>query len=409
MDPFPVLKRQATIGVGSARFRRGLIAVQVTLSLVLLIAASLFVRSLRNLETLDPGFRTENVITFSVDPALQGYPPETVSDFYRRLPERLRAAPGIGAAALGMYRLLEEDEWNNSITVEGYEPQPNESVAARFNSTSSGYFETIGIPLLAGRDFLESDRVDSQPVAIVNERFARHYFGDRGAVGRRIGLGNAPGTEVNIEIVGVVGDARCKSMREEIPRQVFLPREQLPFSFGMNVYVRSDLPPAQVVAAIRAAVAELGPGLPIFAVRTMEEQRDRSLAKELILAVLAMLFAAVAALLTAIGLYGILSQSVARRTRELGLRMALGEGAGGVMWLVVREVLVLWGIGAAVAVPAALALGRYVESQLYGIRPADPWDIVSATLLLAMVAVLSAAIPVRRATRIAPIEALRYE
>jgi ABC-type antimicrobial peptide transport system permease subunit len=263
--------------------------------------------------------------------------------------------------------------------------------------------------LLEGRDFRDSDGADAPRVALVNESFARRYFRGRSAIGRSIALSNHPGAKTDIRIVGVVNDSNYETMRGEIPLQVFLPSDQLPFSFGMNTYVESRLPPEQISAAVLNVVRELDPSLPVFEMRTMEQQRNRSLAVERLVASLTIAFGALAALLTSIGLYGILSYSVARRTRELGLRVALGARATSVIWLVVREVLLLLAAGAAVAIPAAMALGRFVESQLYGVAPHDPSMIGLATVLLALVSAVAVAIPTRRAIRIPPIEALRYE
>jgi predicted permease len=386
-----------------------LISAQVGFSLLMLIAASLFVRSLVNLRTLDPGFDTRNVVTFAISPELNGYSGERTMDLFRRLRQGLERIPGADAAGLGMVRPLEEDEWDSGVRVEGYQPRRGENMLVYFNATSPGYFRTLEIPILDGRDFEDADGPKTARVAIVNGAFARHYFGDRPAVGRYIAMGGPASAKPDIRIIGVVRDSKYGSLRADISPQVFLPYTQMPFMFGMNGYLRTSLPPEQAAAAIRRVLGEIDPALPVIGMRTLDAQRSRAIAKERLLAWLAMAFGAAAALLTALGLYGVLAYAVSRRTRELGVRIALGAGRSSVIWLVVREALLLWGIGAAVALPTALALGRFLRAELFGVAPGDPWMMAAATLLLALIAALATALPARRAVRIDPVQALQYE
>ncbi|MBI3469812.1 MAG: ABC transporter permease [Candidatus Solibacter usitatus] len=405
------LKEQggALAGGAHVRSRKALVAAQVFLSLLLLIGAGLFIRSLRNLRALDPGFRTQNVIAFSIDPVLNGYPKQRSSLLYRQLKERLEATPGVESAALAVVRILDGDEWDSTVSVEGYEPKPGEDMNPFYNSVSAGYFTTLGIPLAAGRDFRSSDEGSKQKVGIVNEKFARRYFGDRSPVGRHFGFGGNPGTKTDIEIVGVIRDAKYMNMREEIQRQVFVPHFQSDWVIAMTVYVRTRFDPAQMHTVLRRAVHELDPNLPVYQMRGMEVQLDRALIVERMIASLAAVFGLLATLLAAIGLYGVMAYNVARRTREIGIRMALGALSRNVTWLVMKEVLLLLAVGVALALPAAFVLTRLVRTQLYGITPNDPLTILAATLALAAVAVTAGYVPALRATRIDPIRALRYE
>jgi len=403
-----ILRQHVVGGPAYGSFRRLLVSVQVGLSLVLLIGAALFTRSLHNLCSLDPGFETSTVVTFGVDPVLNGYPRAQSEDTYRRLKERLETIPGVESAGFGLVRVLAGDVWDSAISIEGYKPKPGGNAFAFMNTVSADYFRTLGIPLVAGRDFRPSDRADVSHVAIVNESFAKRYFDGGNAIGRRLGL-NGPNSATDTEIIGVVRDAKYNGVREDIPPQAFIPYQQLFTIMGMNGYVRSRIPAEGIFSAIRQAVREVDPSLPIHEMRTLDAQRDRSLTTERLLALLTSAFGILASSLAAIGLYGVLNYSVTRRTRELGLRMALGARGGNIMWTVLKEVLLLCSIGMAVALPAALALGHLIASQLYGVVSSDPGAICAAILLFATVAALACVIPTRRAAKIDPMEALRYE
>jgi predicted permease len=405
-----ILKDQAAAVAGGAhaRWRKMLAAAQVSLSLVLLIAAGLFVRSLANLKDLNPGFEVSHLLTFSIDPTLNGYKPPQAKAFYQQLTQELSAVPGVRSAALCVVPPLSYDEWDSSITVEGYATKPGEDMNAWDNYVSPGFFSTLKIPMLAGRDFTERD-AGMPKVAIVNQKFARHYFGDSPAVGRHLGIGGDPGTKTDIEIIGVVGDTRYLTMKQEPPRQVFFPYLQNEWAAQMTAYLRTDISPPEMFRALRGVVGRLSPNLPVYLMKTEERQRDDSLAVELLAASLSGAFGVLAAVLAGIGLYGVMAFVVSRRTREIGIRIALGALTTDVVWLVMREVALLAGAGLMAGMAAALAITRLLSSQLFGIHPNDPATIVLAVAGIAAIAALSGYIPARRATRVDPVAAIRWE
>ncbi len=407
----PTLKDQAgaVVGGNSAGLRKGLVVVQVALSLLLLIGASLFIRSLRNLKDLDPGFRTTNLFSFRVDPTLNGYKTERSRDFYRRLQDSLKALPGAKESSLAFVAVLDDDEWDSWITLDTYKPKAGELPDPHMNYVAPGYFKTLEIPILAGRDFRTTDVLTTPKVGIVNETFAKKYFGGPQAIGHQFGMGIDPGTKTDITIIGVTRDTKYENMRDEIPAEVFLPYQQVDFIIGMIAYVRAARDPGALFPVIRQRVHDLDPNLPVFQMITLEKQMENSLVTERLVATLSAAFGFVATVLAGIGLYGVMAYTVARRTREIGIRMAIGAATRDVVWLVLREVLVMLGIGIVVAIPAALLVTRFVRTQLYGIQPSDPLSMALATLGIAAVAVLAGYLPARRATRVDPMNALRYE
>ena len=419
----PTLKDQVGAVVGGSagvRFRKSLVVAQVTVSVLLLVGAGLFIRSLRNLRLLDLGLKTDNLIALNVSPTLSGYTSVRAKLFEKQIAGRIAALPGVANIAYAQIGLLEGNEWDSSMSVEGYDAKPGENMNPYCNAVSPGYFRTMGIPLVAGRDFDERDArfVAAQPVpntppaysvTIVNESYAKHYFGNRNPIGRHIGFGMNPGTKTPIEIVGIVKDAKYTGVRDEIPRQVFFPFLQNDFAGGAVIYVRTSSPPDAAFGAIRQIVRQIDPNIPIYNLRTLEHQIDTSLLNDRIIATLSTAFGLLATLLAVVGLYGVMAYTVARRTREIGVRMALGAGQRDVVWLVMREVLVLVGGGIAIGLVAAFAAGKIVASQLYGVTASDPLTIAAAAAVLAGVALVAGYVPARRATRVNPVLALRYE
>jgi predicted permease len=408
------LKQESgSVAGGGLRLRKALVVVQVALSLLLLIGAGLFIRSVNKLMTVDLGFRNEQIVAFSLDPGLNGYTNARARELYETLLSRLRARPGVESAAFSAVSLLVGGSWDQWVTVEGYKTAETETIDPYFNAISPGYFQTLGIPILAGRDFDDRDLPPVEPVpgpdartAIVSEGFARKYFAGGQAIGKHLGMGKDPGTPTPIEIIGIAKDARVNSVRdEEPPHYVFLPSG----GGGGSWLVRTRQDPAQMFATVRAVVREIDPNLPVYATRTVAGMLQQSTRNERLLARLSTVFGTLATLLATIGLYGVLAYTVTRRTREIGIRMALGALRGHVSWLVLREVALLATAGMAIALPAAWWLGRFVRSQLYDVAPMDPATIALATGGLATVALLAALAPTLRATRINVVRALRQD
>jgi predicted permease len=391
---------------GSLFLRKGLVTAQVALSFLLLFGAGLFVRSLDNLKTTDTGVALDNLVTFQLSPALNAYTDEKTMQFYRELQDRLRASPGVKSAAFATVPILSGNEWDSTTSVEGHQAKDGEDMQAFMNALSPGYFEAMQIPILEGRDFTWMDAHDKPTVAIVNRRFAEHFFPGRSAVGKRLGRGGGPKTKLDIEIVGVVADSLYEGPREGVHRQVFVP------NWGRNsaaFYVRTRTASSSAYALVRNEVKRLDAAMPVYQLKTLESQLDQTLLTDRLIALLSAGFGLLATVLASIGLYGVMAFVVARRRKELGIRLALGAQPRLVIWLVMKEVLLLLAIGLAIGVPAALGLGRYVSSQLYGIQGHDPWVAVTTMLLLTIVSAAAGLIPARRASRINPILALRHE
>jgi predicted permease len=412
----------AVVGGGHGRLRNALVVTQVALSLLLLIGAGLFLRSLKNLSNLGPGFPADRLVGFNIDPSLNGYTPARLNTFYQQLTENLNAIPGVKSVAVAQMRIMEDNEWDSGMTAEGYSPtKPDDHPQAYMNQIGPGYFATLGVPMVAGRDFrLTDDRVikradvtddfDTTPATvIINEKFAQRFFARRNPLGMHLGFGTDPGTHTEMEIIGVVKDIKYTNLRDEIPIQAYVPYMNSPYLGGMTIYVRTTGEPNQLMTSIRAKVREMDANLPIYAMRTMDQQISNSLSTERMIASLSTVFGFVATLLAIIGLYGVMSYSVAQRTREIGIRMALGAEQRKVIGMVMREVFRLIAIGVGVGVPAALLLTRIVKSQLYGLEAHDPWTLGLATGLLAMVACAAGYLPSLRASRVDPMRALRYE
>lgn len=397
----------AMAGTGESLFlRKGLVAAQVALSFLLLFGAGLFVRSLQNLQTTHTGVAMENLVTFRLSPALSGYDDQRTNTLYSQLLERLSTSPGIKSAGFAAVSILAGDEWDSTTSVEGHDAKDGEDMQAFMNALSPGYFQTMGIKFIEGRDFNRLDVKEDAKVAIVNRKFAEHYFSGKSAIGKRLGRGSGPKTKYDIEIIGVVEDSLYEGPREGVRRQVFWP------GWGrgsVTFYARTTDASAGAFGLIRNEVKRLDASMPVYDVKTVQGQLDETLLTDRLIALLSAGFGMLATILASVGLYGVMAFVVARRRKEIGLRLALGAEPSEVLWIVMREVLMLLVIGLAVGVPVAIGLGRYVSSQLYGIQPNDPWMAIGTVLLLSAVAAAAGLIPARRASRIDPILALRYE
>jgi len=406
----PALKQQAmTAGSGPLRFRRISVAVQIGLSILVLVGAGLFVRTLHNLKSLNVGIETDHLVTFGVQPTLAGYQPNQTRDLDTRVLQTLAGLPGVRAVAGTTDRELANTNHSGNITLAGYTAKENEDMNVETPAVSPGYFSTLGMPLLAGRDLTEQDREGAHKVAVVNESFARHYFGEpQSAVGHYYCKG-AGDVKPDIEIVGVVKDSRHTGVREDVARTAFSPYLQDTNPNSMTFYVRTWQPPESAEGTIRQAMQTLDSRLVLNDFRTMQEQIDDNLTNERVIAILASAFGLLAVLMAAVGLYGVLAYSTAQRTREIGIRIALGAARTSVMRMVLVEVLWLAGISIAFALPASLLLTRAARSQLFGVSSNDPLTLIVATGLVAAVALASALLPARRAAKTDPMVALRYE
>jgi predicted permease len=429
IDLTTALKEQArTLSGAHARFRRSLTFAQIFLSAALLIGVGLFVQSLRNLQSIDPGFRVSNLAAFSIDPGLNGYSPNRTARVLYEILDRLHQTPGIDSAGLSIIRVL-DDWWGSPITVEGYKAKSSGAVNdddlyqteqqkppeigapawAVNNGVSPGYFATLGIPILEGRDFTLADASSKHKVALINETFARRFFAGRSPLGRRFGYGSGAGTKMDLEIIGVVKDSKYGELREVTPPQAFVNAAQIDGILRATFYVKARGAPQSVFPAIRTAVTNVDPDLAVLQTMTMSEELRNNLSAERMVALLASVFGALAAFLAAVGLYGLLAFNVVRRTREFGIRTALGASRGQIVWLVLKDVLALAALGIAAAIPAAIGLMRLAQSLLYGIRSADPKNIAAAVAILIAIAAAAAYLPTIRASRVDPARALRYE
>jgi predicted permease len=383
------------------------VVTQVALSLLLLIGAGLFTRSLVNLRSLHPGFETERLLAFAVDPSLNGYDLEKRFALFERIQQELQAEPGVGSASMASEALMTDSNSSSTVAVKGYEAKEAENMNPNFNEVGPEFFGTLGIPLVAGREFTNADRMDAPKVAVVNQTFARYFFGDQDPLGRTFVLGREK--DQTITIVGVAKDGKAGSLREKPLRFVYRPYAQETGIGGLTFYVRSTVPPETLGPRVRQVVQRIDGTLPVTELKTMSTQIRESLFVERIVATLSAAFGLLATLLAALGLYGVMSYAVSLRTREIGVRVALGAERHTVLWMVLKDVAVLALIGIAVGLPSGYGLGRLVEAQLFGLTARDPLTFAAATATLLLAAFLAGYIPAARATRVDPMVALRYE
>ena len=404
------LKSQSNSAAASRtarRFRTSMASLQIALSMALLASAGLFTRSLVNASQVELGIEVERVATFGLSPELNGYEPAESRNLFERVESELGALPGVEGAVVSMVPLITSNNWSNSVSVQGFAADPDTDTEANYNEIGPGYFRTLGIPVLAGRELQASDTLDTPRVAVVNEAFARKFGLGRDVIGKRIGVGS--GDELDTEIVGLVKDTKYSEVKRAVPATYFVPYRQNDQIGAVHFYVRSPGDPAQLLASVRGAVSRLDPNLPIVGLRTMEAQVLENLLLDRILSTLSGAFAILATLLAAIGLYGVMAYSVAQRTREIGLRMALGADAGRVRKLVLHQVGGLTAVGAVAGMAAALGLGHAARSLLFELEGHDPAVFVAAALVLGAVALTAGLVPAHRATQIDPMTALRQD
>jgi len=399
----------AGTGAGHVRLRKGLVVAQIAVTAVLLISAGLFTQSLRRLKQVDLGLSVDNLMAVSIEPELNGYTPERSSALIDTLRRDLAALPGVTSVSAATIAVLTDNTESSNATIEGFTPQENESTHPLKNWVGPGYFATLGIPLLAGREFTESDTSLSPKVAVINQTMARKYFAGRDPIGMHFAFGAGNGVKPDIEIVGVVRDSKHSTVRQEQRAFVCMPYAQKQGLGEATFYLRSTLVPGVLAPAVREAVRRADANLPIFSLKSVAMQRDESLFGERLLMMLSLCFGILAAALASIGLYGVMAYTVARRTSEIGLRMALGATARHVRTLVLREAMTLAAIGLGIGLPAAFVAGRLARSLLFGVEPGNPQLAALAGLLLIGVMLLAAYLPARRATRIDPMIALRSE
>jgi predicted permease len=405
------LKERGGTAFGGLRLRRAIVTAQIAFTLILVIGAALFARTLTGLLAKGPGFVTSSLVSFGIDPIQNGYSPSEANRLVRSIHDELRTSRSTQTSAIARIQLLTGGTWNNPMTI-----QASQRIATdrevHLNAISSEFFATLGARIVAGRDFDERDSRPAsdgaQRVAIVNEAFVKRYLGGQSPLGARIAPGSGPDVKPDVEVIGVVSNISYRGLREEW-EQAYFPIGSDGFYEGANFYVRVQGTSEPAFQSIRTILRNADPALSPTYFRTLDEQVSRALSTERMLATLSGGFGALALLLSLVGLYGVMSFVVAQRTREIGIRVALGATRFSTVWLVLRDALVMITTGVAIALPCVWALGRLVESQLYDVKPTDPATIAVATLVLCSAALGAALVPARRASAVNPTEALRFE
>ncbi len=396
---------------GLLSLRRLIVALQIGLSVLLLVGAGLFVRTMQKLRSVDVGFNTTHLVTFGINPKLAGYAPAAIPPLQQRAIETLAALPGVQVVGASTLAQLAGDNHGGNVTITGFTPPADDQFDVEKEWVSPNYFHALEMPLLTGRAFTDADTGTGQKVAVVNQAFVQHFCAGNipSCLGRQMADGAGNKIQLNTEIVGVVRDSKHSGMRSDVDPTVFQPLQQNPSPAGLHLYLRTATPPAQLLPTIRRMMGQLDPALALSDLRTMDEQIDDSLSNERLISLLATSFGLLATLLAGVGLYGVLAFTTAQRTREIGIRIALGSSRLAVSRLVLSDVLRLAGLGVAVALPVAFGLGRLLRAQLFGVSPADPLTLVAAVLTIALTALTAALIPARRAAAVDPTTALRTE
>jgi predicted permease len=391
----------------AARFRTSLVTAQIALSMALLVSAGLFVKSLRNVSRVDLGFQTEKLVTFGISPELNGYSNARSAELFHRLEQELGAIPGVNGVSTALVPVLTGSNWGSDVAVQGFKKGPDTDANSRFNEVGAGYFHTLGMPLLSGREFTVADATGAPRVAVVNETFAKKFGLGRDAVGKFIGNGRAD--SLNIQIVGLIKDAKYAQVKQEMQPLFILPIAQDTSAGSLTFYVKTAGDPLQTLRAIPGVVKQLDPNLPVENLKTMPQQVKENVFLDRMISTLSAAFAALATLLAAVGLYGVLAYSVAQRTREIGVRMALGADARKVRRMVMHQVGMMTLIGCVIGIVGALALGRGAKSLLFGLEGYDPIVIAISAAVLTVVALGAGYLPALKASKVDPMQALRYE
>ena len=408
-DLFTVLKRDTgSARAGSWDFGRMLVCFQIALSLALLAGAGLFARALANLRAADLGLKRDNVLFIDTNMVQSGYSPQQTRRYFETLQQDIQQLPDVMAASIAVNNPFGYTGWKERILVEG---RDSELYTVDSNAVSPRFFEAMGIPILRGRDFRNSDETAplQDRAAIVNELFAQRFFGGESAIGRRFCLGNKWAAAQTYQIVGVVANARYQSFESPVAPMIYRPfYRDMQWSGGV-LCIRTGGNPKRLIATIRRRTQDIDPVVMVTEAHTLQDNIDVALLEQRSVATLGGFFAIVALLLAAVGIYGVMSQAVTRRTREIGIRMALGAGRVHVLWMMLGNSLVTVLIGITLGLTAAVTLARYAEPLLFGVKPRDPYTIAGAVLLLLLTAVLAGFLPAHRATRVQPVAALKHE
>jgi len=394
---------------GRSRFGNALVVVQVAVSLVLMIGAGLLTRSLVNLKDFYPGFNQDHVLLFSINPLMTGYRQNQLVSLYQRLLDHVQAIPGVRSATFSVHSPLTPGFSTSQVRVEGPKSAPDHELSpAGVEAVGPEYFRTLQTPVLLGRDFTAADRSGAPMVAVMNQTAAQFYFGGDNPIGRRVSMPGYRGDSSWVQLVAVVEDAKYHDLREQPTPMVYIPLFQSPES-GVTFEIRTGMNPAAAATAVLNAVQATDGRLPVFGVKTLQDQLDDSLVEERLVASLSSAFGVLALLLAGVGLYGLMAYAVNRRTNEIGIRMALGAEPLQIARMVLRETLLLVGLGLAIGIPASMIASRLIASELYGLAPGDAITILLATAVMAGIAALAGYLPARRASRVDPMIALRYE
>jgi predicted permease len=408
----PTLKENTAAQAGSGRFPLGkiLVASQVAVCLLVLFAAGLLVRSLKNLRDLDLGYSRDNILMARVDPVAAGYKPAQLIDYEREMSARLAALPGVRNVTASENGLFSGTESADQMKIEGYTPSRDKDRVAYWDQVGDNYFHALGIPILAGREFGPQDTPTSLKVAIINESMAKFYFGHANPIGRKMWIDDQEHKDQPMEIVGVARDVRDHTLRGPVQRRFYVPTGQaLDAIYAINFEIQTAGKPQDLTEPVRKSFAALDANVPVSRIRTLDELVDSSISKDILVARLSTFFGLLALVLACVGLYGVMSYTVSRRTREIGVRMALGAQRTQVLGMVLNEGLKLVLIGIVVGIPVALLASRVFSSMLFGLSPADPLSMLTVIAVLGSIATLAGLIPARRATKVDPIVALRYE